>query len=78
MNNCVFVGRLTDDPEIRYVNNEEQLAVARMSIAVDRRCEKGKRRKRIFSMRLFWTQSGIRSELPEEREADCGTGADAE
>ena len=42
MNNCVFVGRLTDDPEIRYVNNEEQLAVIG-------RCEKGKRRKRIFS-----------------------------
>ena len=48
MNNCVFVGRLTDDPEIRYVNNEEQLAVARMSIAVDRRCEKGEEKKADF------------------------------
>ena len=48
MNNCVFVGRLTHDPEIRYVNNEEQLAVARMSIAVDRPVRKGEEKKADF------------------------------
>lgn len=48
MNHCVFVGRLTAEPEIRYGNSEEQLTVARMSIAVDRPVRKGEDRKADF------------------------------
>lgn len=48
MNNCVFVGRLTDDPEIRYANNEAQTAVAKMCIAVDRPVRKGEEKKADF------------------------------
>lgn len=48
MNNCVFVGRLTDNPEIRYANNEAQTAVARMCIAVDRPVRKGEEKKADF------------------------------
>ena len=34
MNNVTLIGRLTKDPEIRYT--EQQLAVARFNIAIDR------------------------------------------
>lgn len=36
MNNCIFVGRLTKDPEIRYGEGEAPLMVARYTLAVDR------------------------------------------
>lgn len=37
MNNVVLMGRLTRDPEVRYSSGESSTAVARFSIAVDRR-----------------------------------------
>lgn len=39
MNNVVLMGRLTRDPEVRYSQgqNGEQMAVARFTLAVDRR-----------------------------------------
>ena len=37
MNSCNFIGRLTRDPEVRYSQGASQTAVARFSIAVDRR-----------------------------------------
>ncbi len=37
MNKCVLMGRLTKDPEVRYTNGESATAIARFSIAVDRR-----------------------------------------
>lgn len=39
MNNVVLMGRLTRDPEVRYSQgqNGEQIAVARFTLAVDRR-----------------------------------------
>lgn len=37
MNKVIFMGRLTRDPEVRYSQGESQTAVARFSIAVDRR-----------------------------------------
>lgn len=37
MNKVVLVGRLTRDPEIRYPQNDNQTAVARYTLAVDRR-----------------------------------------
>lgn len=40
MNNCIFIGRLTKDPEIRYTQKQE--AVANFTIAVDRRFQKDK------------------------------------
>ena len=43
MNKVVLMGRLTRDPEVRYTQsrNGDQLAVARFSIAVDRRFQRG-------------------------------------
>ena len=37
MNKVILMGRLTRDPEIRYAQNENGTAVARCSLAVDRR-----------------------------------------
>ncbi|MFG6333659.1 MAG: single-stranded DNA-binding protein [Lachnospiraceae bacterium] len=37
MNKVVLMGRLTRDPEIRYSNGENALAIARFTLAVDRR-----------------------------------------
>lgn len=37
MNKVILMGRLTRDPEIRYAQNESRTAVARYTLAVDRR-----------------------------------------
>ena len=37
MNKVILMGRLTRDPEIRYAQNESGTAVARYTLAVDRR-----------------------------------------
>lgn len=36
MNKVILIGRLTSDPEVRYSQGEEPIAVARYSLAVDR------------------------------------------
>lgn len=40
MNRVAIIGRLTKDPEIRYTAGEKSTAVAKWSIAVDRRFKK--------------------------------------
>jgi single stranded DNA-binding protein (ssb) len=37
MNKCIFMGRLTRDPEIRYTTGSQPVAVANYTLAVDRR-----------------------------------------
>ena len=37
MNDCKFSGRPTRDPEVRYTNGPEPTAIARYTLAVDRR-----------------------------------------
>ena len=37
MNKVVLMGRLTRDPEVRYSQGESSLAIARFTVAVDRR-----------------------------------------
>ena len=37
MNKVMLIGRLTKDPEVRYSQGEEQKAVARYTLAIDRR-----------------------------------------
>lgn len=37
MNKVILMGRLTRDPEVRYTSGENQTAVARYTLAVDRR-----------------------------------------
>lgn len=37
MNKTLLIGRLTRDPEVRYSQGEQSMAIARFSLAVDRR-----------------------------------------
>ncbi len=41
MNKVILMGRLTRDPEVRYSQGERSMAIARYSLAVDRRWRKG-------------------------------------
>lgn len=40
MNKCFLIGRATKDPEVRYTQGENSMAIARTSIAVDRKFKK--------------------------------------
>lgn len=40
MNKVILMGRLTRDPEVRYSQGENSLAIARYTLAVDRRFKK--------------------------------------
>lgn len=40
MNKVIIMGRLTRDPEIRYSSTERQMAIARYTLAVDRRVKR--------------------------------------
>jgi single-strand DNA-binding protein len=47
MNNVVLIGRLTRDPEVRYIS-ENQMAVATFTLAIDRPTGAGKEKKTDF------------------------------
>lgn len=47
MNSVVLIGRLTKDPEIRYVS-ESQMAVATFTVAIDRPVRSGQEKKTDF------------------------------
>lgn len=36
MNKCMFTGRLTKDPDVRYTQGEKPSAIARFSLAIDK------------------------------------------
>ena len=40
MNRVILMGRLTRDPEVRYSQNDTSMAIARFSLAVDRRAQR--------------------------------------
>ena len=41
MNRVILMGRLTRDPEVRYTTGDNQMAIARYTLAVDRRFSRG-------------------------------------
>ncbi|MBO5325337.1 MAG: single-stranded DNA-binding protein [Lachnospiraceae bacterium] len=41
MNKVILMGRLTRDPDVRYSQGENSMAIARYSLAVDRRFNRG-------------------------------------
>ena len=43
INNCVLIGRLTKNPELRYLANGNNTAVATFTLAVDRNLSKDKK-----------------------------------
>lgn len=48
MNRVILMGRLTRDPEIRYSQNDNSMAIARYGIAVDRRRRQGEEQSADF------------------------------
>ncbi len=53
MNKVVLVGRLTRDPEVRYSQGNNATAVARYTVAVDRRFKETANRQRILFRALY-------------------------
>lgn len=53
MNSVQLIGRLTKDPEIRYTTGMEPVAVATLTVAVDRP-SKGEDRKADFPRVIVW------------------------
>ena len=50
MNSVVLIGRLTRDPEVRYIS-ESQMAIATFTVAIDRPTRSGRRKEDRFSAR---------------------------
>ena len=48
MNRVILMGRLTRDPEVRYSQGERQMAIARYTLAVDRRGAKSEQQTADF------------------------------
>lgn len=45
MNEVVLIGRLTKDPDLRYLSNESNTAVCRFTLAIDRKLSREKRQQ---------------------------------
>ena len=63
MNRVVLMGRLTKDPEVRYSNGENALAIARFTLAVDRRF--GRKDGEQHADFIFCKASGKNAEFAE-------------
>lgn len=48
MNKCILMGRLTRDPEIRYTQGDNSMAVMKFTLAVDRRAKKDAKQEADF------------------------------
>lgn len=58
MNKVILMGRLTRDPEVRYSQGESSLAIARFSLAVDRRFKRqGEPEADFFNCTAFGKQA---------------------
>lgn len=42
MNKVILMGRLTRDPQVRYTQGQDPMAIARFTLAVDKRAENRK------------------------------------
>ena len=71
MNKAILMGRLTRDPEVRYSQSDTSMAIARFSLAVDRRFQKNsdgaiEKGIYIFSLPRHVSRDGKRGETPAE------------
>lgn len=58
MNKVILCGRLTADPDVRYSQGENSTAVARYSLAIDRKYSKGDERQTDFINCVAFGKSG--------------------
>ena len=54
MNKVILMGRLTRDPEVRYSQGEQATAVARYTLAVDRRGRNQESSADFHRVRCVW------------------------
>lgn len=58
MNNVILMGRLTADPEVRYTSGDNSMAVARYTLAVDRRRTAEGKQETDFIRCVAWDKVG--------------------
>lgn len=58
MNKVILMGRLVRDPEIRYSNGENAMAIARFTLAVDRRFKRDGEQKSDFISCISFGKNG--------------------
>ena len=69
MNKVILIGRLTRDPEVRYSQGENALAIARYTLAVDRRFKRpGEQEADFISCVAFGKSAEFAEKYPAERE----------
>lgn len=79
MNVAILMGRLTRDPEVRYSTNASGTAVARYSIAVDRRFKRdGQPEADFFDCVSFGKQAEFVEKYLRKRDQDRCPGTDSE
>lgn len=75
MNKVILMGRLTRDPEVRYTAGEEAKAIARYTLAVDRRFKReGEAAADFISCVAF----GRQAEFAEKKTAESKPAAGAD
>lgn len=53
MNKVILMGRLTRDPQVRYTQGQDSMAIARFTLAVDRRGRKQEENRKASRMLTF-------------------------
>ena len=77
MNKVILMGRLTRDPDIRYAQSESQMAIARYTLAVDRRMRRsqdGARQDQQPADFIGCVAFGRSAEFAESKTASAGNG----
>ena len=76
MNICIFMGRLTAEPELRMTTNG--VAVTRFTLAVDRKRTRGNAATDFFDIIAWRERAEIRRQVPPQRSEGVGAGRDAD
>lgn len=81
MNKVILMGRLTKNPEIKYAGKDNDMAVARYTLAVNRRYKRdGEQEADFISCVTFGKSAEFaqnkESNLSSEREKETGTNSD--
>lgn len=58
MNKVILMGRLTRDPDVRYSQGEQAMAIARFTLAVDRRFKRDNEQQADFISCVAFARQG--------------------
>ncbi len=72
MNRVILMGRLTKNPEIKYAGKDNDMAVARYTLAVNRRYKRdGEQEADFISCVTFGKKCRVCTEISSQGNADC-------